>query len=72
MLLPVGGRRKVQIRRLAAELGLDVASKKDSQEICFVTKGRYDQFVRSHRSGASQTAGDLVLTDGTVVGHEKR
>ena len=69
MLLPVGRYRKPQIRRLAADLGLDVAAKKDSQEICFVTKGRYDQFVRAHRGQQSQTSGDLVLTDGTVVGH---
>ena len=68
MLLPVGGYRKPEIRRIAAELGLDVASKKDSQEICFVTRGRYDQFVRARRADDTDTAGELVLTDGTVVG----
>jgi tRNA-specific 2-thiouridylase len=67
MLLPVGGYDKPEIRRLAEEIGLRVADKRDSQEICFVTTGKYDQFVRSRR-GDVDTAGELVTTDGTVVG----
>ena len=46
MMLPVGSFEKPAIRRMAAGLGLRVADKKDSQEICFVTRGRYDEFVR--------------------------
>jgi tRNA-specific 2-thiouridylase len=68
MLLPVGGRRKADIRRLAADLGLRVADKQDSQEICFVTRGRYDRFVRERLPDGASTAGDLVLADGAVVG----
>ena len=83
MLLPVGGHEKPAIRRIAAGLGLNVAAKKDSQEICFVTRGRYDEFVRNNRGRVSpklesqfseKTAhegGDLVLTDGTVVGKHR-
>jgi len=67
MMLPVGSYEKPEIRRMAGELGLNVAEKKDSQEICFVTQGRYDDFVRSHRTGID-TSGDLVTTDGMVVG----
>jgi tRNA-specific 2-thiouridylase len=66
MMLPVGNFEKPAIRRMAAELGLRIAEKKDSQEICFVTRGRYDEFVR--RRGAGGEAGELVTTDGTVVG----
>jgi tRNA-uridine 2-sulfurtransferase len=66
MLLPVGQYQKSEIRSLAAQVGLRVADKKDSQEICFVTSGHHGDFVRA-RSIAS-TAGDFVLTDGTVVG----
>jgi tRNA-specific 2-thiouridylase len=66
MMLPVGGFEKPAIRRIAAGLGLRVAEKKDSQEICFVTRGRYDEFVRGR--GAGGEAGELVTTDGTVVG----
>ncbi|MEM8947673.1 MAG: tRNA 2-thiouridine(34) synthase MnmA [Planctomycetota bacterium] len=67
MLLPVGDYEKPEIRRIAGTLGLNVAEKKDSQEICFVTQGRYDEFVRSNRQDVD-TAGELVTTDGTVVG----
>jgi tRNA-specific 2-thiouridylase len=66
MMLPVGQYEKPAIRRIAAELGLRVADKKDSQEICFVTRGRYDEFVRQRRE--VNTAGELVTTDGTIVG----
>jgi tRNA-specific 2-thiouridylase len=69
MLLPVGEYEKPAIRRMAGELGLDVAAKRDSQEICFVTRGRYDEFVRGHRPATSDDrSGELVLADGTVVG----
>jgi len=67
MLLPVGSFEKVEIRRIATELGMNVAEKKDSQEICFVTSGRYDEFVRGNRD-AVDTSGELVMTNGTVVG----
>jgi tRNA-specific 2-thiouridylase len=66
MMLPVGGYEKPAIRRIAAELGMRVADKKDSQEICFVTRGRYDEFVRRRRT--ANTAGELVTSDGTIVG----
>lgn len=67
MLLPVGDYEKTEIRRRAVDLGLNVAEKRDSQEICFVTSGRYDEFIRAHRA-ENLTAGELVTTDGTVVG----
>jgi tRNA-specific 2-thiouridylase len=54
-------------RRLADRLGLRVAEKKDSQEICFVTSGDYADFVRRHREDAS-LAGQIVTTQGEVVG----
>jgi tRNA-specific 2-thiouridylase len=66
MMLPVGNYEKPAIRKMAASIGLRVADKKDSQEICFVTRGRYDEFVR-HRNTA-ENSGELVTTDGAVVG----
>lgn len=73
MLLPVGGFEKPVIREIAGRLGLNVAEKKDSQEICFVTSGKHDEFVRSRRGdeindGGGVLAGNIVTTDGTVVG----
>jgi tRNA-specific 2-thiouridylase len=67
MMLPVGQFEKPAIRRMAKDVGLRVADKKDSQEICFVTRGRYDEFVRRRRENVD-TAGELVGTDGVVVG----
>ena len=68
LMFPVGSYRKPDIRQLAREAGLRVADKRDSQEICFVTSGDHAEFVR-RRSGDYDTSGELVLTDGTVVGH---
>ncbi len=69
MLLPVGGYEKTAIRTMATRLGMNVAEKKESQEICFVTSGRYDQFVKRRRGISSP--GELVTTAGEVVGtHE--
>ena len=67
MMLPVGDYEKPQIRQMAADLGMRVADKQDSQEICFVSEGRYDAFVRGRREHLD-TSGDLVTVDGAVVG----
>jgi tRNA-specific 2-thiouridylase len=72
MLLPVGGYRKAEIRAIAAEIGLRVADKRDSQEICFVTSGDHAEFVRrrvQHKTNSNRdTSGEIVTMDGTVVG----
>ncbi len=67
MLLPVGGYRKPEIREMAQRLGLRVADKKESQEICFVPEGDHAAFIRG-RIGPSATAGTIVTTDGEEVG----
>ncbi len=67
MMLPVGGFQKREIRALATKLGLKVAQKKDSQEICFVTSGKHDQFVRQRRRGMDMS-GEIITTEGQVVG----
>jgi tRNA-specific 2-thiouridylase len=72
MLLPVGDYDKPTIRRIAATLGLNVAAKKDSQEICFVTQGHHSDFVRAKLGAdAKVTAGEFVTTDGRVVGRHQ-
>lgn len=67
MLLPVGDFFKPQIREMAAQIGLNVADKRDSQEICFVTSGKHDEFVRERRRDVN-LAGEIVTTEGRVVG----
>jgi tRNA-specific 2-thiouridylase len=71
-MFPLGGFEKSAVRELAAELGIPTAQKPDSQEICFVPNGDYAAFIDSYfrEQGISQeeTRGELVTTDGTVVG----
>ena len=52
---------------MASKLGLRVADKKDSQEICFVTSGKHDEFVRQRRRGVDMS-GEIITTEGRVVG----
>jgi tRNA-uridine 2-sulfurtransferase len=66
-LLPVGGFEKHEVRRIAEELKLPVFNKPDSQEICFVPNQDYAGLVR-RRSPQSFREGELVMSDGKVVG----
>jgi tRNA-uridine 2-sulfurtransferase len=69
MLLPIGRYLKPDIRQLASEAGLRVADKRDSQEICFVTSGKHQQFVRA-RSQVS-TAGNFTDPAGRILGQHE-
>ena len=64
---PLGDLRKEETRQLAADLGLAVAHKPDSQDICFVPTGRYTSIVEKLHPGAAE-AGDIVHIDGRVLG----
>ena len=69
-LMPVGEYTKDQIRAMADEIGLLVAHKPDSQDICFVSDGDYASYIEEN-SDAKITPGNFVLSDGTVVGKHK-
>jgi tRNA-uridine 2-sulfurtransferase len=58
---------KAETRALAHRYGLEVADKADSQDICFVPAGRYQELVEKLRPGAAE-AGDIVHQDGRVLG----
>jgi tRNA-specific 2-thiouridylase len=64
---PLGGIDKAQTRALAAELGLGIADKPDSQDICFVPNGRYADVIERLKPGAARP-GDIVHLDGRVLG----
>jgi tRNA-specific 2-thiouridylase len=68
LMFPLGEHRKEAIREMAERLRLPVAAKRDSQEICFVPDQNHARFVRQRRR-AIDTSGEIVTTDGTVVGH---
>lgn len=67
LLFPVGEFIKPEIRGLAEEAGLAVADKPDSQEICFVPDQDHASFVKA-RTGELDTSGQIVTTEGEVVG----
>ena len=67
---PLGAMPKPQVRAIAQELGLIVAMKPDSQDICFVPDGDYASVVRKIRPEADNS-GDIVHLDGRVLGQHK-
>src|SRR6266699_5156017 len=71
-LFPLGSMTKPEVRELARKHGLALADKPDSQEICFVPGGDYKKFLDAYlaEQGDSlpDTAGELVTTDGRVLG----
>ncbi len=67
---PLGALPKSRVREIAADLGLGVAAKPDSQDICFVPDGDYAGLVRKLRPDAD-TAGDIVDLGGRTLGAHK-
>ena len=65
-MFPVGALQKQEVRDRARELGLPVADKQDSHEICFVPDGDQAAFVERH--AAAPAAGVIRDADGRVVG----
>jgi tRNA-specific 2-thiouridylase len=67
---PLGDLPKNEVRRIAAELGLEVAAKPDSQDICFVPDGDYASLVKRVRP-ETQAPGEIVDLDGRVLGSHR-
>jgi tRNA-specific 2-thiouridylase len=71
-LFPLGSMTKPEVRELARQHGLALAEKPDSQEICFVPGGDYKRFIDAYLSDSGEalpdTAGELVTTNGEVIG----
>jgi tRNA-specific 2-thiouridylase len=67
-LLPLGRLHKTQVRQAAARLGLRVAEKPESQEICFIPDGDYRRFLRARLTPEASQAGPIVNAAGEVLG----
>ncbi|MDO8751120.1 MAG: tRNA 2-thiouridine(34) synthase MnmA [Dehalococcoidia bacterium] len=67
-LLPVGAYPKSEIRAIASRAGLPVASKPDSQEICFIQQGDYRSFLAER---LKPMPGEIVDSQGNVLGHHQ-
>jgi len=70
ILMPLGDYTKEETRRLASKLGLTVASKPDSQEICFVEDNNYARFIKE-RTGQEPVPGNFVDLEGNILGRHK-
>src|SRR5215467_8446085 len=74
-LFPLGEMNKTEVRELAHGMDLAVASKGDSQEICFVPNGDYAAFMNAYLRdtgvSAEITTGDIVTTDGRTLGRHE-
>lgn len=67
---PLGNLAKPHVREIATEMGLSVASKHDSQDICFVPQGRYSDVIAKLRPEAANP-GDIVHIDGRILGRHE-
>jgi tRNA-specific 2-thiouridylase len=67
---PLGGLPKARVREIAAGLGLGVAAKPDSQDICFVPDGDYASLVRKLRPDAD-AGGEIIDESGRKLGDHK-
>jgi tRNA-specific 2-thiouridylase len=67
---PLGEMPKNEVRRIASEIGLEVAAKPDSQDICFVPDGDYASLVKKLRP-ETEAAGEIVDLDGRVLGRHR-
>ncbi|MBP6012778.1 MAG: tRNA 2-thiouridine(34) synthase MnmA [Alphaproteobacteria bacterium] len=67
---PLGGMPKSETRAIAAELGLGLADKPDSQDICFVPNGKYSDIVQKLKPGAIEP-GEIVDLSGKVLGRHE-
>ena len=58
---------KEEIRKIAEENGLEVAQKKDSQEICFIPDNNYQKFLKEY-GNVSTKKGNIILKNGKILG----
>ncbi|HXS12098.1 MAG TPA: tRNA 2-thiouridine(34) synthase MnmA [Acidobacteriaceae bacterium] len=74
-LFPLGDLHKPAVREMAADAGLALAAKPDSQEICFIPGGSYSQFLKAYLDEQGRelpdSSGELVSTTGETLGHHE-
>ena len=70
-LMPLGKYSKTEVRQIAADAGIPVAQKKDSQEICFVTEGTYTDYIENDSALDPPGIGNFVSEDGKILGEHR-
>ncbi|MGN0348347.1 MAG: tRNA 2-thiouridine(34) synthase MnmA [Roseburia sp.] len=70
-LMPVGAYTKEEIRAIAEKIGLTVAHKKDSQEICFIPDNDYAGFIDRECGEKTPPPGNFISISGEILGQHK-
>ena len=70
-VMPLGEYSKDQVRGIAGKIGLEVAGKPDSQEICFVTEGHYADYIEENYEGEIPGEGNFVDEQGRILGRHR-
>lgn len=70
LLFPVGGYTKPEVRQLAEKFGLPVASKSESQDLCFLGDGNYRRFLNEYAQEKEQP-GEIVTMEGEILGQHQ-
>ncbi|MCI6675529.1 MAG: tRNA 2-thiouridine(34) synthase MnmA [Clostridiales bacterium] len=70
-LMPVGDYHKDEIRKIAQQIDLRVAAKRDSQEICFIPDKDYARFIQEEAKDAVPPPGNFVTKDGEILGRHR-
>lgn len=68
---PLSNYKKQEVRDIAKQAGLSVAEKGESQEVCFITKKSYHEFIEDRIGKDFNKPGNIVNTDGKVIGKHK-
>jgi tRNA-specific 2-thiouridylase len=71
LVFPVGEFLKSDVRKIAKDLGLKVAGKKESQEICFIPDNNYRKFIISKMGTDKINSGNIVNNKGKILGKHK-
>ncbi|MBQ7557815.1 MAG: tRNA 2-thiouridine(34) synthase MnmA [Lachnospiraceae bacterium] len=70
VLFPLGEMTKDQVRQKAAEYGFSLASKHDSQDLCFVDRNGYREFIEKH-TGRTLSPGNFIDEEGHILGRHR-